>query len=226
MNKTVWKIPKIIHQIWFGEKTRPVQWMDSWKEMHPDWTYMLWTENNLPPLKNQGVYNLVKNHLTMTQRYPAMADIARAEILYEWGGVYIDADCECVNPLDQELMSCDFFACYENEKIRPGLINNAVFGCTAKHPLIAYYRDYMSHIDPVMLTTLDPWQTIGPWLFTHVIRTFPNPENNASTILPSYKFYPLHFEGSLYTGQEKIYAKHHWLSTVLLRLEESNDLSD
>lgn len=32
------KIPKIIHQIWFGDKNKmPIQNMLKWKDMNPSW---------------------------------------------------------------------------------------------------------------------------------------------------------------------------------------------
>lgn len=40
------KIPKIIHQIWLGsplpQKFKKLQ--ASWIKMHPEWTYILWTD--------------------------------------------------------------------------------------------------------------------------------------------------------------------------------------
>ena len=41
-------IPKIIHQIWFGNQdNRPKEIMEKWKTMNPDWEYFLWTEDDI-----------------------------------------------------------------------------------------------------------------------------------------------------------------------------------
>ena len=37
-------IPKIIHQIWIGPKPAPTNLMNSWKNKHPDFEYILWNE--------------------------------------------------------------------------------------------------------------------------------------------------------------------------------------
>ena len=40
------KIPKIIHQIWIGNRQLPLklqQYQETWKEQNPDWEYKLWT---------------------------------------------------------------------------------------------------------------------------------------------------------------------------------------
>lgn len=37
-------IPRIIHQIWIGPKPAPTKFMDTWKDKHPDFEYIRWTE--------------------------------------------------------------------------------------------------------------------------------------------------------------------------------------
>jgi mannosyltransferase OCH1-like enzyme len=37
-------IPKIIHQLWIGNKPRPSKMMDTWKTKHPDFEYISWSE--------------------------------------------------------------------------------------------------------------------------------------------------------------------------------------
>ena len=47
-------IPKLIHQIWLGDKKLPkncIPWMKSWKNFNPDWEYKLWNEENIKELK-------------------------------------------------------------------------------------------------------------------------------------------------------------------------------
>ena len=46
-------IPKKIHQIWLGEKSIPricKKWMNSWKNLNPQWEYKLWDEKNIKEL--------------------------------------------------------------------------------------------------------------------------------------------------------------------------------
>jgi len=44
------KIPKIIHQLWIGPQPAPLSIMQTWKEKHPDFKYILWNESNLKNL--------------------------------------------------------------------------------------------------------------------------------------------------------------------------------
>jgi len=81
-------IPKIIHQIWIGPKKRPDIWMDTVKKFCEDfdYEYKLWDNDSVPTdLINQTFYN---NDPT----YFGKADILRYELLYRYGGCFIDAD--------------------------------------------------------------------------------------------------------------------------------------
>ena len=44
-------IEKIIHQIWLGSNSPPTEWLDSWKDKHPNWEYKLWTEKDVASFK-------------------------------------------------------------------------------------------------------------------------------------------------------------------------------
>ena len=57
------------------------------------------------------------------------SDIIRLEVLFRFGGVYVDTDVECLRPIDPLLREgADFFAAY----MRPGTVNNAVIGSVGK----------------------------------------------------------------------------------------------
>jgi len=34
-------IPKIIHQIWLGPLEPPIEVMETWQRLHPEWKYIL-----------------------------------------------------------------------------------------------------------------------------------------------------------------------------------------
>ena len=107
------KIPKIIHQMWIGKNPNPfVKEMQDWKEKNPDYEYKLWTDDNIPKLRNQKQYDEIK-------QWCGKGDILRYELLYDYGGIYLDSDTVCVNPLDDFLLENDSFLCWENEVARP-----------------------------------------------------------------------------------------------------------
>src|SRR5665647_30559 len=100
------KIPKIIHQIWIGTSVPPEfeRFQASCKRYHPDWEYRLWTQNDIPSL------HMRNENLVHKSRNPGeISDLMRYEILYRYGGVYLDFDCECLQPLDALHYLYDFY---------------------------------------------------------------------------------------------------------------------
>lgn len=73
-------IPRVFHRIWLGGEM-PEEFRgygETFRKLHPDWEMKLWTEENLPPLKNQREFDEAR---TFAQK----ADILRYELLYEQG---------------------------------------------------------------------------------------------------------------------------------------------
>ena len=113
-------IPKIFHFIWVGDESkRPDNCIQTWRDHHPDWEFRIWGNAELDSLAW-----LNRDHMAaMAEReWNGVADLMRWEILYANGGVLFDADSTCLKPLDDALLDCPAFACWESEIARPGLI--------------------------------------------------------------------------------------------------------
>ena len=99
---------KIIHQCWFGPNPMPeehVEYGRKWKELNPDWEFIVWTENSLPALVNKDVYDELGIPLSINHRIHPIAlatqraDVVAYELVYSYGGLYINTDIEPVKPL-------------------------------------------------------------------------------------------------------------------------------
>jgi inositol phosphorylceramide mannosyltransferase catalytic subunit len=123
-------IPRVFHQIWVGPDSFPEEYealQETWRRHNPDWELHFWRDDNLPEgLRRPEVYD--------TSRTPwERADILRLEVVCRFGGVHVDADFECLRPIDPLLAdSIDFFIGYR----KPGHVNGALFGAVAGHPLL------------------------------------------------------------------------------------------
>lgn len=90
-------IPKIIHQTW-KDNNIPKKWKDyhqTWKRHFPEneYKHILWTdENNRNFIKNN--YNWFLETYDNYPRNIQRADAIRYFILYHYGGIYADLDCE------------------------------------------------------------------------------------------------------------------------------------
>jgi mannosyltransferase OCH1-like enzyme len=122
-------IPSIIHHIWIGPDPLPDDYrpyIESWKREHPGWKHLLWTEENLPedPIRPEILERL---------RAPVeRADILRLEILYRYGGVYVDTDLECLRPVGDLLADEDFVGVC----LKPGRMTNTFIASAPRHPLL------------------------------------------------------------------------------------------
>lgn len=200
-------IPKVIHQIWLGDQTkRPQKLIDTWKKLNPSWEHKLWTEENLPELTCKPQFDSIKE-------LAGKADILRYEILYQFGGFFIDADSECISPLDDFLLDNDSFCCWENEKVRPNLMANGYLAATKNNSLMAGLLQIIKNMDCNYLKKLPPknaWVTVGPMLLTNVVMYN---KYNKIKVYPSWYFIPKHYTGEEYTGNDKVYCKQYFMST-------------
>lgn len=124
------KIPKIIHFIWVGTKPFPFDKnIKIWKSYHSDWKFNLWTDSNIPLLYNQDIYNKVPIEAIK-------ADILRIELLYNYGGIYIDVDSWCLKSINPLIDNLTLFSSTTRGKSRR--VNNGFLGSVINHP--AYYE--------------------------------------------------------------------------------------
>ena len=121
-------IPKKIHYCWFGRNEIPektVRCIESWKKYCPDYEIIQWNENNYDINKIRYMKDAYKE-----KKWAFVSDYARLDVIYQYGGIYLDTDVELVNSLD-DLLEYDLFFAVEkqNKNINTGL----GFGGKAKH---------------------------------------------------------------------------------------------
>ena len=94
-------IPKIIHQIWIGDKPIPehqLKWISEWKKLYPDFEYKLWTSNDF------GENKFTKTTLEKKE-YAFYSDWIRANVLYTYGGIYLDTDIKPIKKIPNKYFS-------------------------------------------------------------------------------------------------------------------------
>lgn len=200
-------IPNIIHQLWIGSKPPPIKLMNTWKDKHSDFEYIYWNESEF--IKRNMVFECQKQ-IDDIEEINGKADIMRWEILYKYGGVFIDADSICIEPFDEEIMSKSSFAGWEQEEVRPGLIATGTMGFPINHPLVGGAINWIKHNPVTQKDGFMAWQSVGPGLLTRMYNT-----GNFKDlyIFPSYTFLPIHLTKIEYKGHGKIYAYQAWGST-------------
>lgn len=128
-------IPKIIHYCWFGRKPMPDKykiWMESWEKFCPDYEIKEWNEDSYDVTKNEFMYQAYQQ-----KKWGFVSDYARLDIVYRYGGIYLDTDVELVQGLDDLLYQKGFAGFEANGLVGLGLGFGAIKGL----PVIRRMRD-------------------------------------------------------------------------------------
>jgi len=206
-------IPRILHFIWIGNKERPDYWI-SWMVKNPSFEIVFWNEKMIDnfKLKNRKVYD----DFYSKEEYFGASDVARIEILERFGGIYMDSDSICKEPIENaDFMESDFFAAFEHEN-HPGRIANGVIGSVIGHPIL---KEYIKRIGEAKKIR-PAWNTIGGTMFTDCINDFleedflsKGEKEKEVKILPTCTFYPVNHNGQKAPLVGKVYADQLWGST-------------
>lgn len=184
-------IPKIIHQVWIGPKPPPWEWIDTFRkdfmQHHPDWEYRFWTEKEI------GTLNLInREQYEAAEDYQGKVDILRYELLYRYGGIYIDADSRWLNlkpfePLLEETNETGIFAGREDDSMSA----NGVIGASLNNPVMYYLIKLLplSFRENRQKRNLPSWISTGPRFFSEVVKGF------GITVFPTHYFYPVSWHG-------------------------------
>lgn len=184
------KIPRIVHQTYKSEDL-PVAWANSpamWKETHPDWEYMFWTDS-----KNRA---LITDHypwfLDQYDAYPnniQRADSVRYFILYHYGGVYADMDVQPLRSIEPMLLNS---VAMLSETPNIGLTN--AFMSSVKGSDFFYYimTQLTSHSHPPLGRISRHWeilQSTGPtfvWRIADIYAKLDRPNKEALDRVPAW----------------------------------------
>lgn len=191
------KIPRIIHRIWLGNKPMPEEFVyygQTWKKYHPEWEFKLWTDENMIPLINQSVYDQADSVVLK-------ADISRYEVIYHYGGIYIDCDFECQKNIEPLLYNIDAFFGEEE----PDLYNIAIIGSIPGHQAI---KEIISGIPKSIENENAPInEQTGPFYATKRLLG-----RKDVTFFPPKYFYPYLYNEKHRKNEQfpEAYAVHHW----------------
>lgn len=138
------KIPKIIHYCWFGKgekKELNTLCINSWKKFCPDYQIIEWNEDNYDVNKTLYMKQAYEN-----KKWAYVSDYARMDIIYNYGGIYLDTDVELLNSLDSLLNLEAFIAHAEWPAINSGAGFGAIKGNSIIKEILEDERNFMPFI--------------------------------------------------------------------------------
>jgi len=211
------KIPHIIHQIWLGspfpDKYRA--WQESWKRLHPEWRYCLWTDADIEKLSRIPGFFVgdTYRYYQEATNFGERSDILRLLLLNYYGGLYVDTDFEALQSLAPLHHYHSFYTGMQPLDVAYPQLGLALIGATPGHPLlqellamIAQNRNQKSIVmrtGPLMMTRCLARQLTGESVLLH-----------DALVLPASYFYPMGY-GQLHEPPEvwqrpESFAVHHW----------------
>lgn len=140
-------IPKVIHYCWFGKKAMPAdakKCIDSWKRYLPDYEIREWNEDNYDLDKYKYVRQAYNN-----KKYAYVTDVVRLDVLYDYGGIYMDTDVEVLKSLDP-LLQYQGFSGFESETSIPTGTMGAERNNGWIKEQLEYYKDKEFDIERVV----------------------------------------------------------------------------
>jgi mannosyltransferase OCH1-like enzyme len=204
-------IPKIIHHVWPDVKplkAKFVDWRLSCMQHNPDYSFMFHDFNNYAPdvychsSLTTEIWRLISHSDLL---YTCKSDIMRLEVLYRYGGIYLDTDCQCLKSFDDLLGSS--FVGYENEREI-----NLGFSVIGVEPGNQYVFDALKCVVSVLNNTPVEVVNSNPALYTGPLCSTPY-LMQLDKKCPYWYFYPLDYtksKASLERWIDQAYVVHHW----------------
>lgn len=219
-------IPQILHQTW-KDTNIPKDleaYQRTWQKHHPDWMYCLWNDAE--------IREFIRLHyawfLPIYDQYPEhimRVDAVRYFILNHYGGVYIDLDIECLQPVDTLLTGQQLVFGLEprrhlempvsSESGLTQIVCNAFMASVAGHPFWEHlFKQLISfHKAP------GPLDATGPFMLTRAYESYLQQET--ITLVSSDLIYPVDSEkpwseldpAAQARITDRAYAIHHWMGS-------------
>ena len=213
-------IPKIIHQIWFGDQAPP-----PWRKYLFDTNarvaasqnilHKMWTMDDLNAVNFPLTWKAIQKAISTgkrknVSRWAQVADLARYEIIYRYGGVYCDALFELTprfwRMINKENKNGALMVCANEDpcgfdcfgKIER-YISNGFFASTPRHIVLKRLLSRAEKCD-INFNSKYVNFTTGPYFFRSGII---DPIKERVSLLDSFKIYPVIVNDSDYRDGEK-----------------------
>lgn len=168
-------VPRIIHQIWIGERALPIS-VKAWAAhaAKHGYDYRLWREVDL---EREGVFaDAVFKTMLEQGDYPGAVDVARYIVLERFGGIYLDCDWYPARDdvsFDAFLPLAGLTAFDEKTPRDTGqgsmLLANSFIAAPAGHPV---FRRMLEAFPGILeeMPRAPAWWSTGPLIFTVIAR--------------------------------------------------------
>jgi len=141
-------IPKIVHQTWKNEEV-PAHWASSaeaWKSLHPDWTYLLWTDADIEAYISK-LWPESRQTFEKLEEPIQRVDLWRYFVLRDFGGVYCDLDIRPKANVEGALESCLGHVFLVPSANNSGQYTNAFMASTRSEQAGVFWTQMIDYVD-------------------------------------------------------------------------------
>lgn len=153
------KVPKIIHQVFLNASENSMEFFQryesyrqSWKQMNPDFQYILWNEEKIEKVINISYPSIMPLYKRYKDIWIARSDIARYVVVHYMGGVYADIDLECTRSMTDLYKELGEKTVALNYTYKPFGIANDFFLASKNHEFMAHVIDGLPEADVLYFT--------------------------------------------------------------------------
>ena len=137
------KIPKRIHCFWFSKEKKTAlaeKCMESWKRICHDYVITEWNADSYDVTTNAYMYQAYKE-----KNWAYVSDYARLDVVYRYGGIYLDLDVLLIKRPDL-LLKHDFFVGFDYYRGIEAAAFGAKQGCSVLKEMLDIYKN--KNFDP------------------------------------------------------------------------------
>ena len=220
----------IIHQIWFNLSFNSKKlfkkfekYQTSWIVKNCNWRHMLWNEKTALEFMKYKFPEYVDMYLSYKHKIQRI-DVLRYFLLYEYGGIYVDMDLECICPIDvfRKEFNKDIYFVETNNKAFGVKVSNLLMFSVPKHifwKVLFIELNNAQHTPWFYSKHLQIMYTTGPaflnrvynkYVYKFKLNTFPSEKFNPLCLGMDYininknECYTLHYgEGSWESADSK-----------------------
>ena len=176
-----------------------VEFGRDWERLHPDWTVRTWSESDLGWMRNLDVF-------TDAPLLSSRSNVARCEILFREGGVYVDCDVEPLRNIEPLLEGATFVIAYATADLH----GNSFIASVPGHPILERVLTEFPISHYSQPEAISPQRT-GPNLLTRSIRRTPDPDGTVR-VLPRELATPYTWDQDhlRHARFDQAYMAHHW----------------
>lgn len=179
-------IPKIIHYTWLSGEEIPTEMkkcIDSWKKYCPDYIIKEWNQSNYDIDKIPYVRQAVN-----CGKWGFAGDYIRLDVVYKYGGIYLDLDVEVIKNLDELLCNKAYASFESKENVNLG----SGFGSVAGNPLLKAMMEEYENMNFIKDDgTLN--MTASPLIQTKTLKKHGLEQNGKYQVVEGMVIYPFDY---------------------------------